>query len=345
MECKKIKALISPYLDEELSPAEMETVRIHLDNCHECRQEFEEIRDISVALKDFAGDTLAAPAGFSDSVMRSIKEEAAASESHTPLFRGQGIRRWAAGIAAALVIALSAAGINWGPLLQIADNTPDNPTEINTPVQPGENSSNLFENNNNLVLPVPPDNESNPASGDSENTGNNVNPAVPANQGNDVITTPEENRANNTYEADATLLSTAPVIKTSMLRIEADDSAATLAEVLETASGNVKTVQKVNEDGCTIVKMTVPVSEAANLIARFADMGKILANQEDEKDVAAGYTDSLEQYRNLINQYNNSSDAGEQRQLKKQIESLEIQLSNWQKEAEKQTIVLIVQQK
>ena len=335
MECKKIKALISPYLDEELSPAEMETVRIHLDNCHECRQEFEEIRDISVALKDFAGDTLAAPAGFSDSVMRSIKEEAAASESHTPLFRGQGIRRWAAGIAAALVIALSAAGINWGPLLQVADNSPDNPMEINTPVQPGEN-------NNNLVLP---DNQTNPAAVDSENTGNSVNPAVPANQDNNPVNTPEDIRSKNSYEADATLLSAAPVIKTTMLRIEADDSAATLAEVLETASGNVKTVQKVNEDGCTIVKMTVPVSEAANLITRFADMGKILANQEDEKDVAAGYTDSLEQYRNLINQYNNSSDAGEQRQLKKQIESLEIQLSNWQKEAEKQTIVLIVQQK
>jgi len=334
--CKKIQQLISPYLDGELTPGEMEAVEYHLNNCPECQQEFNKLKNISLALGQVGRDIFPAPVGFTDSVMQCIREDAAVSGTIGPLFRVKGIRQWAAGIAAATVIVLSAVGINWGPVLQLADNSPgDKPAVIGTLLQPGESNNSVVENNITI-----PNEEPTPSNNNIEN------PVISNNQGNNIVN-PRENPVieDRNYEANVVLLSTAPVIKTTMLQIRVNDSAEALAKVLEIASNNIKMVQKINEDGYTVVKIDVPISDAGNFIEKFSAMGMIISSQEDEKDVAAGYAESLEQYRNLINQYNDSGDADERARLNERIKSLETQLSDWQKEAEQQTIVLVIQQK
>ena len=335
MSCKKIQQLISPYLDGELSPGEMETVKTHVDSCAYCRQEFEKMMGVSAALRQVGRDILPAPNGFSDSVIDCIRKTAAAGESVKPLSWVKDIRKWIGGIAAAAVIAFCTS--SWIPVLQVAENPPgESPKIISNLLEPEKNDDGVIKNN-----PIIPD----PGNDTAYPGGDTGDPAVPnhheINEGE--INTLEE-PAEKYYEADITLLNTVPVIKSTMLQLEVDDSAAALARVLDTASGHVKTVQKVNEDGYTIVKITVPVSEANKFIQTFSNMGRIVSNQENEKDAAKGYSNSLEQYQVLISQYNDS-DAEEQAQLLKQINSLETQLANWQKEAEKQTIVLVVQQK
>ena len=43
-ECQRVRELLSPYIDEQLSPAEMATVEGHVERCSACRDELEALR-------------------------------------------------------------------------------------------------------------------------------------------------------------------------------------------------------------------------------------------------------------------------------------------------------------
>ena len=50
MNCRKNRSLISAYLDQELPGAEMLSVREHMRECPECRDELDEMRDLKQML-------------------------------------------------------------------------------------------------------------------------------------------------------------------------------------------------------------------------------------------------------------------------------------------------------
>jgi anti-sigma factor RsiW len=48
-----MEALISPYLDRDLSPAERKAVEAHLQDCPECRELLALLREVSTSLQAF----------------------------------------------------------------------------------------------------------------------------------------------------------------------------------------------------------------------------------------------------------------------------------------------------
>ena len=45
-ECKTIKGMLSPYIDGQLSPSEMERIERHIEECDACRRELESLRAV-----------------------------------------------------------------------------------------------------------------------------------------------------------------------------------------------------------------------------------------------------------------------------------------------------------
>jgi len=45
-ECKTIKGMLSPYIDGQLSPSEMERIERHIEECDACRREVESLRAV-----------------------------------------------------------------------------------------------------------------------------------------------------------------------------------------------------------------------------------------------------------------------------------------------------------
>ena len=45
-ECKKLKGMLSPYIDGQLSPSEMERIERHIEECNACRRELDSLRAV-----------------------------------------------------------------------------------------------------------------------------------------------------------------------------------------------------------------------------------------------------------------------------------------------------------
>ena len=72
MRCSKTK-LISPYIDGELNTRERDLLESHINECHECAGELEELQKIH---EQFAGaETFKAPHGFSTRVLANLREK------------------------------------------------------------------------------------------------------------------------------------------------------------------------------------------------------------------------------------------------------------------------------
>ena len=72
MRCSKTK-LISPYIDGELKTRERDLLESHINECHECAGELEELQKIH---EQFASaETFKAPHGFSTRVLANIREK------------------------------------------------------------------------------------------------------------------------------------------------------------------------------------------------------------------------------------------------------------------------------
>jgi len=70
MRCSKTK-LISSYIDNELNAEERDDLELHINECHECAGELEELQ---IIYELFAGaETFKAPHGFSTRVLANIR--------------------------------------------------------------------------------------------------------------------------------------------------------------------------------------------------------------------------------------------------------------------------------
>lgn len=331
MKCRETRQLISPYLDRQLSPAEAEAVKSHLAECPRCRQEYEETAEISVVLREMGRNILPAPAGLKDAVMQQIEEEAAGKQAVGRIHRFSPLWRKVAGaVAAVLLFALAAVGLNYNPDYRIADNTPaGNPPAVNSS-EPGKSDSNAATQ---------------PASSENSNSPRSTPETADSEKDNATAATEPSNKENDKkYEVPVILLNTAPEIRTTMLQIQVNDSTQTLNQVFKITDSSIEMVQKVNDSGSTIVRITVPKSEADSLIAELTSLGRVIKREENTKEVSASYSETLEQLLSLSKQRNETPDEEEQERLDKQIKTLETQLLNWQKEAEKETIVLWIQE-
>lgn len=332
MNCNEAKELFSLWLDGEMNESERELFQFHLKQCASCRLELEQWEKISSALQELAKAEHSVPAGFSSSVMQLIhQEQAIKSKSH----RRQWAKTAKSGVAAAVLLAFTALGINSVPLLQVADKNivqEKVKTHYATPRQT-EQKPNQAANSSTQQLEV----ANNPSILSKENTvqsGNNE---------------PEKQVAAVTA-ADAS--KSAPVflnkernLTTTMLKLKVADPPSVQAEatnIARTAGGKPVLLGQQTQAGqrFVILKFTVPADKSNTLLSQLSALGTQTSIQEEKQDLTARFSATLEQYRNLLEQRAKLQDNEQAAQLDKQIASLQEQLSSWDKQAQEASIVL-----
>ncbi len=334
MDCIRIEQLISPYLDGELAPSEAGEVRSHLGMCSMCQQEYETLALLSNAFKQTPNALLIAPAGFKDAVMLKIMNDANIEVRSNRLhWFNKSWRKLATGVAAALLIIIGAASINFAPPAQLADNNPS----VNT--SPPTEIFNQLPTDNKDPGIVTPINKPTPPAQTEPNTPVGTEPHT-----NPTTEEPPVTIASTTKSAPV-FLNHERVIKTTILKVAVVDSAQAQEKALQIAGASQAQIQnlgqQINESGSyTALKITVANANASLLITKLGDLGTITGQEVDKQDISTHYTETLSQYQILVTQRATLPDPSQKAQLDQRIELLEDELQAWEQKAEQETIVL-----
>lgn len=139
--CEEYAALLDPFVDGELPPAETERVRAHLAVCPGCRGYVDDALAIRAGLSDVE-DTVV-PEGFAEDVMERVREDTGRSAKTVELKR-RSIRRWTGALAAlaaccALVILVRTRGSvgSGSAMTAAADLNGDTETAVTFVAGPG----------------------------------------------------------------------------------------------------------------------------------------------------------------------------------------------------------------
>lgn len=341
MDCRKIEQLISPYVDGELTRAEMDMVKAHLSACTDCQQEYEGLMQLSSVMKSINREEVPAPKGFSAAVMQRIREE----EKVVPLTRkthwwGRHWKQTVAGIAAATVLMVSTTLMNGiGPLVQIADNPPSILQPANLPGgdtqmnAPGTDPGNISNN----------DSGNDP--GGDPTTGPNSEP------GNGSQTDPDNGPVQIAQNPDpvqyspVVFLSKERFLVSTLLEIKAGGADRAQQQALSLAGQYQAQVQnlgqQVNDNGRhTVLKVTVGKSQAGKLTAGLEQLGQIMDKEVSRTDINSQFGSKLSQYQKLVAQRNAQPDPDDITALDARIAALENELNNWDKQADQETIIL-----
>lgn len=317
--------LISPFIDGELTRSEAEAVRVHLSACADCSREYEAMLRMSAACQQSRAAIIPAPAGFKDTVMLRISNEAkpAAEIKSAPWFR----RSWkqaVAGIAAGLLLIAGTLSINSGSIVQIAENPPSvTQTDNNSPVVDNPvNNDGTNSNSDPSATQTPVTGQTNP---DDPNVSADPNPG----------TTP----------APLVFLNKNRFFTTTLLQIKVSDSRTVLQQVMsmaEAAKAQTQNLgQQVNESGSyTLIKIIVPKSAADELISGLCGLGTVTGKEVTNNDITTQFADKLSQYQTLVTQRAVSQDAAQTAVLDQRIKTLETELNDWDQKAEQETVVL-----
>lgn len=115
------KAILSAYLDGELSDIEREEVLAHLESCAECRDYLAELTALRAALGEM--EEYDAPEGFAAGVLTRLHEEEKTDSKATKALK-MPWRRWAALAACAAVVVLAVTVLP--NTLRMGKSEPDN---------------------------------------------------------------------------------------------------------------------------------------------------------------------------------------------------------------------------
>ncbi len=330
MDCIRIVKLISPYLDGELDPGEAGAVMSHLTACADCQREYEDLVQLSVALKQMGTVLVPAPAGFKNALMLRINEEKVLVPVQKSRWFNQRWRQAVTGAAAALLLIFSAVSMNPSPIVQLADKT----EVVDTVQTPG--LTNIYQPDTGVLvkptdnLPVVQPRTETPV---AEEKKNNSTPVVSPIQ--------VANNARSTH----VFLNIERTIRTTLLKVRVGDSALAQEKVLQIAADMKAQTQnlgqQVNENGSyTALKITVAKSSANSLINKLGDLGTVIGQEVDNKDISTRYSETLYQYQALVTQRATLQDASQKTQLDQRIGTLQNELNDWEQKAEQETIVL-----
>jgi anti-sigma factor RsiW len=333
----RFEQLISPFLDGELAPGEAGAVRSHLTACAACQREYEDLAQLSSAMKQMEVVLMPAPAGFKDSLMLKINEERVITPIKKSRWFNQSWRQVVAGAAAALLIIFSAVTMNSMPIVQLAEKTP-----VVDTVQPSGISNKYVANNTSTpevvtapdnLATVPPKVEGAISAENPTEKDNNSSPVVSPVQ-----------VASNVRSAPV-FLNKERTIKTTLLKVRVADASLAQDKVLQIAGDIPIQTQnlgvQVNETGSyTTLKITVAKTSANSLINKLGSLGTVIGQEADNKDISTRYSETLYQYQSLVTQRATLDDASQKAQLDQRIDTLQKELTDLELKAEQETIVL-----
>ena len=128
MNCQKAQIMINKYLDGQLDPDSTARLFEHLQNCPSCRLQYEQLTEVDQLLKEqFA--PMEPPAGFAESVMAALPDNATSGRV-VPIFRrSKRLQRYALSAVAAVMMLVGISYFGFSAL--VADND-QNPPSVST---------------------------------------------------------------------------------------------------------------------------------------------------------------------------------------------------------------------
>lgn len=133
MKCSKVKKLLSPYIDNELTGAQKELLDAHIKACTGCSKELETLQGLHTTF--VAMQNITAPYGFATRVMAALEENKVKMPSFFPVFT----RLAEAVLIIAIIIIGTRAGSFLGSMFMEQKTTLVSSLSLDSfePVQPG----------------------------------------------------------------------------------------------------------------------------------------------------------------------------------------------------------------
>jgi len=363
VKCLEARQLFSAHLDGELAPAEGELLRAHLAECGACAADFELERAVSLVLRESAvADPLTRQSGY-PRVPRLTRQSGYPRVPRAPEGFARGVtaaiekrRRgravgWFGGwrpalAAAAAFIMIATASLGYGVQQWLGRG----PVIAHDPPGPGGKLT--------VQLPGP-----GPTGTETQAPGAGAEPGTPgggsAEPGQATAPPQAGPDVRTTRDPGATQVAVAPVeqkvflnkprsIESTLLKLNVDD----LAQVRDKAllmSGSVgascqSQVAQTEGARAEVLRFTVDPAQADGFAGGLAGLGRVTVRQSDTRDITAQFAEALEQYQELLAQRPRVTDPGELATLDGRIASLERQLTEWDREAGRHVVVLVLQQ-
>lgn len=293
MDCTRIKELLSPYIDGELSDHEAQEVRRHLDECSKCQQEYEQLKKIIYALKKF--DAPKPPEGYKQDIKAKLIQYINGRRRST-------VAGAAALIAAALIIFISISSLGIGRL-QTAQQRSNMGAHDTVALQsagaiPDRQSSNTGGANDSAAT-------------SSRVSGESVSPEL-ADKGFNTAETPKEGASSSgdqasTDSADKTAAldiaqadaQQRKIIKSAYLSIETEQFDRTVNSVIGRATalgGYVSNSEYNNQQGegkrTAHIEVKVPQQSFEQYLNDTGKDGRIVQDRRTGQDVTGEYMDT-----------------------------------------------------
>jgi hypothetical protein len=346
MKCREAQDLFSPYLDGELNAVENRALDAHVEVCVTCREEIETLRTIAEALRAQVG-VVKAPEGFASAVRSQIAGEQ--RREVASWFSG-----WRRGVAAAVASFMILGGslgygatqfLNRGGPVLIGQEDPD---------------TTIVEVRNPAEDPVTPAGQPTPGT-----------PVVPSNSGAPVDSTPEPDPVTPVEEpgtVDGVVPATKPSISNPIMiasvyeeRVFLSKQRSISSTMLKVSVEDVKTArdkafnlgatygasflpaERISNGQVEILRLTVGREQAEVLTTKLGALGQVMAQDTETKDITSQFDRTREQYQSLLAKRTSIGNANELTELDATLQSLERQLTEWDRESERYVIILWLQ--
>ncbi|WP_406677230.1 zf-HC2 domain-containing protein [Neomoorella carbonis] len=360
MQCREAREFFSPYLDGELSPAEREVFRQHLEECPDCCAEWKRWQDISRALRGL-GTPVSAPPGF----LAAANARLAARQR---VRSWQGIRRLVAAAAAVALLAagslsyaarglwqhlpITVAGVQQdnGGKTAAVDLPPGTGADTVAPATPGgATGPEVKQDGTKPDEGATPEKGTAPANAIGGNGGAEPPAGAGTPTGGGSGDRPTRVAGAEPYVA-RTFLSDRRQATSTMLKIAVEDMAGAKTKALGLAAASGAAVQTIADqddgrDKRAIYLLKVAEGRAASLLSALGQVGQVTAQNTNVQDLSRQFSAALEQYQAKVAQVNAAIDPEERAKLTKEAKALEQQLSTWEEETKQHTIILWLETK
>jgi len=375
MNCHKARSLISEYLDQRLTAAEVAPLEEHFSQCLGCNRELAFQRKIKTALQEIGREEAAVPAGFSKKVMGSLKEKPVRKGFRLPASWG----KVAVAAAAMLVLVGGVSSFGdgqislkekiFGPSQQLVvaekDQTASKGGSLNrTDEIPRANISYDTANGDAVIEEAGPVQDTGAADPIVSDPGTADQDVVAMTQIEDAIDHPEEAEMGLDPEIATEDTAIAPAVAgagapakvalmqegsmkaySTILKVNTTDynaSKAKASAMATEAGATVEVYPEEQKDGkkTVFIRITIATDKAENLIAGLSSLGVTADRQDDARDRTIGYNDVLVRQNDLNDRLDKTEDPLERQQLEAQAASYKKQLADWDEEVSKQTISL-----
>lgn len=349
MNCLEARQLCAAYLDGELTAAEAAALDAHLAECADCAAELELERDISAALRESAVP-LAAPEGLARSVTAVLEAQRRGRPSRLAALTA----RWRHGLAtAAAVLLVATASLGYGvqqwlartPV--VAVNPSDNGGQV-TPLgqEPGTPTKPQSGDRVTVVPGGTPDAGSTDTEPGKALDGGGLDEA----EATENAAERETGRVTIAAVPDLepkVFLNKPRTISTTFVKLNVPELDQARNKAVAAAKSHGASYQVQDAQAGTpseTLRFDVDPVRADAFVTRLGELGLVTHRQSDQWEITGQFAAALEEYQALTARRTGVEDPDQAAALDKEIAALERRLTEWNQDAERHIVVLMLQE-